>query len=214
MIRRKQQTNQGRWISPDPAGLAAVNPADPQSWNRYSYVGNRPLNAVDPLGLSPTDPEPERWPCDAFLGCGEGGGGGGCDPSDASCEPEPPGCDPFFGCGPIAPPSRPGPGPGLIGHGGGGGGRRIGGKWPNGETLGLPTGLNLKPMGLAELIGLSPGTSCDLGVCGTIGNGLLSGGLPSSLATDSSLLVFLSAIVQLKLRIGAGTASKWRSHPL
>ena len=40
---RSMQTNQGRWISPDPAGLAAVNPADPQSWNRYSYVGNRPF---------------------------------------------------------------------------------------------------------------------------------------------------------------------------
>jgi len=42
---------QGRWLSPDPAGLAAVNPADPQSWNRYAYLGNRPLTSVDPLGL-------------------------------------------------------------------------------------------------------------------------------------------------------------------
>ena len=41
----------GRWYSPDPAGLAAVNFADPQSWNRYSYVSNNPLNAIDPLGL-------------------------------------------------------------------------------------------------------------------------------------------------------------------
>ena len=41
----------GRWISPDPAGLGAVNPANPQSWNRYAYVNGNPLNSVDPLGL-------------------------------------------------------------------------------------------------------------------------------------------------------------------
>jgi RHS repeat-associated protein len=43
---------QGRWASPDPAGLAAVDPSNPQSWNRYSYVKNNPLNSIDPLGLS------------------------------------------------------------------------------------------------------------------------------------------------------------------
>jgi len=42
---------QGRWISPDPAGLGAVNMENPQTWNRYAYVENGPLNAVDPLGL-------------------------------------------------------------------------------------------------------------------------------------------------------------------
>jgi len=48
---RKVHTTQGRWISPDPAGLAAVGLTDPQTWNRYAYVGNNPLSAVDPLGL-------------------------------------------------------------------------------------------------------------------------------------------------------------------
>lgn len=42
---------QGRWPSPDPAGLAAVNPMDPQTWNRYAYVRNSPLGIIDPLGL-------------------------------------------------------------------------------------------------------------------------------------------------------------------
>jgi RHS repeat-associated protein len=42
---------QGRWASPDPAGLAAVDPTNPQSWNRYAYVMNNPLSYVDPLGL-------------------------------------------------------------------------------------------------------------------------------------------------------------------
>ncbi len=46
----------GRWISPDPAGLAVVNPANPQSWNRYAYVINNPLILVDHLGLSCEDP--------------------------------------------------------------------------------------------------------------------------------------------------------------
>ena len=41
---------ESRWLSPDRAGVAAVDPADPQSWNRYAYVGNKPLRSVDPLG--------------------------------------------------------------------------------------------------------------------------------------------------------------------
>ena len=36
---------------PDPAGLAAVDITNPQTWNRYAYVANNPLNAIDPLGL-------------------------------------------------------------------------------------------------------------------------------------------------------------------
>jgi len=41
----------GRWSSPDPAGIAAVNPGDPQTWNRYAYVRSSPLNFTDPTGL-------------------------------------------------------------------------------------------------------------------------------------------------------------------
>jgi RHS repeat-associated protein len=48
---REYHPGQGRWISPDPAGLAAVDPANPQTWNRYAYVLNSPLNLIDPLGL-------------------------------------------------------------------------------------------------------------------------------------------------------------------
>jgi hypothetical protein len=45
------KTTQGRWPSPDPAALAAVDFSDPQSLNRYAYVSNDPLALVDPLGL-------------------------------------------------------------------------------------------------------------------------------------------------------------------
>jgi len=48
---RKYDPSAGRWLSPDPLGWGAVNPADPQSLNRYAYVENQPMNAVDPEGL-------------------------------------------------------------------------------------------------------------------------------------------------------------------
>ncbi|MGH9520555.1 MAG: RHS repeat-associated core domain-containing protein, partial [Terriglobales bacterium] len=41
-----------RWLSPDPAALAAVDPNNPQTWDRYGYVNDDPLAAVDPLGLT------------------------------------------------------------------------------------------------------------------------------------------------------------------
>jgi|SRR5579863_2477335 len=41
----------GSWLSPDPAGLAAVDMTNPQTWNRYAYVMNNPVSFVDPLGL-------------------------------------------------------------------------------------------------------------------------------------------------------------------
>jgi RHS repeat-associated protein len=48
---RLYHPGQGRWISPDPAGIGAVNLGHPQSWNRYAYVLNNPLALIDPSGL-------------------------------------------------------------------------------------------------------------------------------------------------------------------
>jgi RHS repeat-associated protein len=62
---RQQSSAQGRWLVPDPAGLAAVDITNPQTWNRYAYVANNPLDAIDPLGLVPpctTNPNDEI-PC-------------------------------------------------------------------------------------------------------------------------------------------------------
>jgi len=50
-LNREYDPVQGRWISPDPTGLEAVDPTNPQSWNRYAYALNNPLSNVDPLGL-------------------------------------------------------------------------------------------------------------------------------------------------------------------
>ena len=62
---------QGRWIQPDPAGLAAVDPSNPQTWNRYAYVANNPLSFIDPAGLELMRP----GVCDASLmDCGGGAG--------------------------------------------------------------------------------------------------------------------------------------------
>jgi RHS repeat-associated protein len=35
---RKYSSSLAHWMTPDPAGLAAVDPTNPQSWNRYGYV--------------------------------------------------------------------------------------------------------------------------------------------------------------------------------
>ena len=43
----------GRWLSPDPIGLAAADPSSPQSFNRYAYAGNMPGWNVDPSGHCP-----------------------------------------------------------------------------------------------------------------------------------------------------------------
>jgi RHS repeat-associated protein len=106
---------QGRWPSPDPAGVSATCTKNPQTQNRYAYVTNNPLSYVDPLGT-------QGGPC-----WGEPcGGGGGCAPGDPSCcAPGDPSCcqpgDPSC-CDPCNDPFCPLPLP-PGGCGGGGGDR-------------------------------------------------------------------------------------------
>jgi RHS repeat-associated protein len=42
----------GRFTQPDPV---IPEPGDPQSWNRYSYVRNNPVNRIDPTGHADLD---------------------------------------------------------------------------------------------------------------------------------------------------------------
>jgi RHS repeat-associated protein len=70
---RQYSFSYGRWMTPDPAGLAAVDPTNPQSWNRYAYVLNNPLNYIDPTGMCPPVFDDG---CDAGPGGPIGPGGG------------------------------------------------------------------------------------------------------------------------------------------
>jgi RHS repeat-associated protein len=62
-LAREYHPTWGRWLNPDPAGLAAVDPSNPQSWNRYAYVTNNPLALTDPTGLD--DCQPNDGACQA-----------------------------------------------------------------------------------------------------------------------------------------------------
>jgi RHS repeat-associated protein len=48
---RYYSPQQGRFVSADP-GNAGADPANPQTWNGYAYVGNNPVNVTDPTGES------------------------------------------------------------------------------------------------------------------------------------------------------------------
>jgi RHS repeat-associated protein len=67
---RQYSGTQGRFITPD-LYQGSIDLGNPQSLNRYAYVGNDPLNSTDPLGL-----EDCSWGCMFwwFWG-GESGGG-------------------------------------------------------------------------------------------------------------------------------------------
>ena len=68
------------------------DPSNPQTLNRYTYVGNNPINFVDPSGHVETCPDPDACgtggggPADE--GGGSGGGGGNDDELDCSNTPE------------------------------------------------------------------------------------------------------------------------------
>lgn len=67
-LMRQYSSSQGRWLVPDPAGLGAVDITNPQTWNRYAYVGNSPLSNIDLLGLKwPCENRPNTPPCNADL---------------------------------------------------------------------------------------------------------------------------------------------------
>jgi RHS repeat-associated protein len=89
---RKLSSSQGPWISPDPKGVGAVTPTNPQSWNRYAYVLNNPMANVDPLGLELDVCDDGSTVC--FDGGDGGGGGGGDGDGDGSGGPTaPPNCN-------------------------------------------------------------------------------------------------------------------------
>jgi RHS repeat-associated protein len=102
---RQYTSTQGRWMHPDPAGLAAVDPGNPQTWNRYAYVNNNPLSYIDPFGLTDC-PQNKTCPC-PYDACVIG------QPPDPIPPVNPPGYPPpCDNCGPSNPPPTGPPGPG------------------------------------------------------------------------------------------------------
>ncbi len=47
---RMYENRHGRFTAPDPL-LSSASPLDPQTFNRYTYTGNNPVNFTDPAGL-------------------------------------------------------------------------------------------------------------------------------------------------------------------
>jgi RHS repeat-associated protein len=104
---------QGRWPSPDPAGLSSMHLKDPQTLNRYAYARNNPLALVDPTGEDECDGQGDDCdPGNEWSFCpwceyeGGGGGGGGAGGGDTgTSENVDPGGDPglISGAGDDAP---------------------------------------------------------------------------------------------------------------
>ncbi len=105
---RKHENRAGRWTSPDPYG-GSMSIGDPQSFNRFSYVGADPVNYVDPSGLLRiqectriwwTNPDGSRsysnWHCVTIYddgGSPRRGYGSGTDPANPAQGSEiPPDC--------------------------------------------------------------------------------------------------------------------------
>ena len=130
----------GRWMSPDPYS-GSYDLANPQSFNRYTYVTNNPLSFTDPSGL-----------IDGSEGCI--GGPWGCVIGIAAAA--------FFdhwlfGGGPSFHGSlHPRPTTGDP-------------NWDGnfGESLGIGTKVPRMDLGIAAALGL-PDAGCDFGACGGV----------------------------------------------
>ncbi|MBV9145235.1 MAG: hypothetical protein JO065_04920, partial [Acidobacteria bacterium] len=196
---RQLSTTQGRWLSPDPY-LGSMDLSNPQSLNRYSYVLNNPMNAVDALGLcgSGQDGDPPcstGGPCEAEFGiCG----GGETDPGSLPlCMTNPIGCFAsgtgvygycFFGglCNPNGP------------SGGGNSSSGVGSApapqpTPNvnpsgnpplsGETVGIPNTVHVRIPSILQTLGLAPNDpACDFIACGSGSDGFQGGVIAGSIA--------------------------------
>jgi RHS repeat-associated protein len=158
---RYYNSSLGRFMSGDPAPGDISNP---QSSNRYAYVGNNPLSLTDPGGLDASCGDSSCGGCD-FSSCG-----GGCDfdfecgGCDITCSggggvingPQPPIFIPPF-TGSAVQPSTGDPNSSDP---------------FSGETFGIPDGLGIPTSGLPGIFPTSdPG--CEFGTCSATGEAFL-----------------------------------------
>ena len=152
---REYAKTQGRWLTPDPAGLAAVNPRNPQTWNRYAYVGNSPTTYSDPSGLKRLPPGPNPGP-----GMYVGGYNFGCE-----TQPE---CDIFnpFSYYAAYYLSQFSQAAGSNVEMNGVGGFLCGeAEIPDNIPCGFPAGASI-----GDILGIPRPSGCEFGPCGSIGN--------------------------------------------
>jgi RHS repeat-associated protein len=152
---REYAKTQGRWLTPDPAGVAAVDPMNPQTWNRYAYVGNNPATFVDPSGLKRNMPGPNPGPgmyAGGFtFGCG---GMEDSGPQQFGANPFADNCDyrnPFSGVTASVLDQMIFDGIGETPLDGSGGMPCDGG-----EGLGLPCGMPLPQGSVWDILGITP----------------------------------------------------------
>jgi hypothetical protein len=62
MHQRYYTATAGRFYTPDPKGLAAVDLQNPASWNMYAYVNDDPINFKDPRGTDAVAADDEGPP--------------------------------------------------------------------------------------------------------------------------------------------------------
>jgi RHS repeat-associated protein len=150
---RQYSSTTGRWMSPDPYN-GSFDLSNPQSFNRYTYVGNRPLGSTDPSGLDGDNPISVGGTIGGCTGAVMSGGGNvaadiGCGVSLFSDISGLLGGPSFHGS--LIP--RPGNGP----------------IWN--EHIGLPAGSSLPSFGIGQVLGIGQ-EGCEFGVCGnTFGQG-------------------------------------------
>lgn len=134
---RQYSSSQGRWLSPDPFA-GSYNLGNPQTLNRYSYVLGNPTSLTDPDGLfvAAAGPISAGCPwCGAAIGIGSM-------------------VFKIFGLGRPRFTGSMKPRPTVAG-----------GNFPDGESLGIPSGMSLPEHTIWQALGIVPIASCDFGPC-------------------------------------------------